>query len=87
MIIDFPSFSTTRSIPMSGESVAKANRYRLLKHQDAVDEEIFFKVYDSIQNKKERESIGRLLQEKKFVKKVENMEDSDAVKLFIKLRQ
>jgi hypothetical protein len=85
-IIDYPSFETKRSIPMSGESIAKANKYRLLKHQDAADEEIFYKVFGKISNTEEKESILRLLKEKKFAKKIEEMEDSDSVKLFVKLQ-
>lgn len=85
-IIDFPSFETKRSIPMSGESIAKANKYRLLKHQDSADEEIFYKVFGKISNTEEKESILRLLKEKKFAKKIEEMEDSDSVKLFVKLQ-
>lgn len=85
-IIDYPSFETKRSIPMSGESIAKANKYRLLKHQDATDEEIFYKVFGKINNTEEKESILRLLKEKKFAKKIEEMEDSDSVKLFVRLQ-
>lgn len=82
-IMDNPNFLARRIIPMSGDRTDITNRYRLLMHQDAVDDEIFFEAMSTATDPVAKKRLRHTLNTKKFKKRFKgNIE----VELWLKLQ-
>jgi hypothetical protein len=87
-IIENENFVARRSIPFVSAScnLAKSdttNRYRLLRYQDNIDEEIFNKVFETVNDVLSKDKLKHLTKLKKFNEKIEKF---DEIKLWFRLQ-
>jgi len=82
-IINNGNFIAKRSVPMCGDRTDITNRYRLVMHQDVIDEDIIFEIMSTITDKYAKLRFAYTTKTKKFLKRVKGKTE---LELWLKLQ-